>query len=87
MPDAIKKYKKSYVDKDEDEEDEKSLGTAAAMHALKLFNNGETGDKQGKGAFLGLALSEASKVCMRRSYRVWRTDPLSTPTCFRLCDG
>ncbi|KAK7223632.1 hypothetical protein V2G26_011635 [Clonostachys chloroleuca] len=60
--DAINKYKKSYVDKDEDEENEKSLGTAAAMHALKLFNNGETGDKQGKGAFLGLALSEASKL-------------------------
>lgn len=86
MPDAINKYKKSYVDKDEDEENEKSLGTAAAMHALKLFNNGETGDKQGKGAFLGLALSEASKVCMR-SYRIWRTKPFRHPTCFRRCDG
>lgn len=61
--DAINKHKKSYIDGDEHEEDSKSLGTAAAMNALKLFTQGETGNQQGKGAFLGLALSEASKVC------------------------
>lgn len=58
----MKKHKKSYVDDDDDDADDKSLGAAAAMQALKLFNQGETGDKQGKGAFLGLAMSEASKV-------------------------
>jgi hypothetical protein len=57
----VKKHKKAYVD-DDDEEDENVLGAAAALQALKLFNSGETGEKQSKGAFLGLAMSEASKV-------------------------
>lgn len=57
----MKKHKKSYDD-DDDEADENSLGPAAAMQALKLFNQGETGGKQSQGAFVGLALSEASKV-------------------------
>jgi len=39
-----------------------SLGSAAAMQALKKFTQGETGGNQSQGAFLGLALSEASKV-------------------------
>ena len=60
--DAIKKHKKTYVDDDDDKADARSLGTAAAMQALKMFNQGETGGKQSKGALLGLALSEASKV-------------------------
>lgn len=59
--DAVKKHKKAYVD-DDDDEDENDLGAAAALQALKLFNSGETGEKQSKGAFLGLAMSEASKV-------------------------
>lgn len=63
--DAIRKHKKSYVDDDDGQADERSLGSAAAMQALKMFNQGETGSKQSKGAFLGLAMSEASKV--RRS--------------------
>ena len=66
---AINNHKKAYVDKDDEENDDRSLGSAAAMQALKLFNQGETGDKQGKGAFLGLAMSEASKVLeIERSY-------------------
>lgn len=56
----MKKHKKQYDD--DDDADEDSLGTAAALQALKKFNSGETGEKQGKGAFLGLAMSEASKV-------------------------
>jgi hypothetical protein len=59
--DAVKKHKKAYVD-DDDDEDENVLGAAAALQALKLFNSGETGEKQSKGAFLGLAMSEASKL-------------------------
>lgn len=66
--DAIKKHKKTYVDQDDENDDSKSLGTAAAMQALKLFNQGETGNKQqGKGEFLGLAMSEASKVSISNS--------------------
>jgi hypothetical protein len=60
--DAVKKHKQNYKDDDDDAADEKSLGAAAAMQALKMFNQGETGGKQSKGAFLGLAMSEASKV-------------------------
>lgn len=56
----MKKHKKQYDD--DDDADEDSLGAAAALQALKMFNKGETGDKQSKGAFLGLAMSEASKV-------------------------
>lgn len=59
--DAVKKHKKEYKDGDGDA-DEKSLGSAAAVQALKLWNQGEAGDKQDKGSFLGLAMSEASKV-------------------------
>ena len=61
LVDAVKKHKKTYDD-DDDDADEDSLGTAAAIQALKLFNKGETGQKQSQGAFIGLALSEASKV-------------------------
>lgn len=60
--DAIRKHKKTYKDDDDDGADERSLGTAAALEALKKFNGGEMGDKKSKGAFLGLAMSEASKV-------------------------
>lgn len=60
--DAIKKHKKTYEDS-EDEEDDKSMGTAAAMQALKLFNKGETkSSSSSQSAFLGLAMAEASKV-------------------------
>jgi superfamily II DNA/RNA helicase len=59
--DAIKKHKKTYESDDEDD-DEDTLGAAAAMQALKMFNKGETGEKQSQGAFLGLAMSEASKL-------------------------
>lgn len=59
--DAIKKHKKVYQDDDDDEDDD-VLGAAAALQAIKLFNAGETGDKQSKGALLGLAMSEASKL-------------------------
>lgn len=58
----MRKHTKQYQDDDDHNADEKSLGAAAAIQALKLFNSGETGSKQGQGAFLGLALSEASKV-------------------------
>lgn len=42
--------------------DDKSLGAAAAMHAMKLFNSGETTQKNTQGGFLALAMAEASKL-------------------------
>jgi hypothetical protein len=64
--DAVRKHKKAYDGNDSDA-DEDSLGTAAAIQALKLFNKGETGGKQSQGAFIGLALSEASKLFDNKS--------------------
>lgn len=60
--DAVKNHKKEYKEGGDKDADEKSMGTAAAVQALKLWNQGEAGDKQDKGSFLGLAMSEASKV-------------------------
>ena len=66
--DAIKQHKSTY-DNDEPQQDSKSLGTAAAMQALKMFTQGQSGSSAGgnsQTAFLGLALAEASKVSIRR---------------------
>lgn len=61
MLDAISKHKQTY-EQDADNLDSHSLGSAAALQALKKFTQGETGSNQSQGAFLGLAMSEASKV-------------------------
>jgi hypothetical protein len=61
---AVKKHKKNFKDEDDDEvEDSKSLGTAAAMQALKMFSQGDTGgSKQSQGAFMAMAMAEAVKL-------------------------
>ncbi|RFU75560.1 beta-flanking [Trichoderma arundinaceum] len=59
--DAIRKHKETY-EQDNDNLDSSSLGSAAALQALKKFTQGETGGNQSQGAFLGLAMSEASKL-------------------------
>lgn len=59
--DAIRKHKQTY-EQDADNLDSGSLGSAAALQALKKFTQGETGGNQSQGAFLGLAMSEASKL-------------------------
>lgn len=61
--DAVKNHQKEYKEGGDKNADEKTMGTAAAIQALKLWNQGAAGDKQDKGSFLGLAMSEASKVC------------------------
>jgi hypothetical protein len=65
-PDAVKKHKKNFKDEQVDDdgaEDSKSLGTAAAMEALKRFTQGDTdGGKQSQGAFISFAMAEAVKV-------------------------
>ncbi|KAH6609211.1 hypothetical protein Trco_002557 [Trichoderma cornu-damae] len=58
---TIRKHKQSY-EQDADNLDSSSLGAAAALQALKKFTQGETGSNQSQGAFLGLAMSEASKL-------------------------
>ncbi|KAM0284268.1 hypothetical protein ACHAQH_002059 [Verticillium albo-atrum] len=63
--DVLSKYKKFFGGEDDRNEkaDDKGLGAAAAMQALKLFNSGETkGQKDTQGGFLALAMAEASKL-------------------------
>ncbi|KAL7908624.1 hypothetical protein GGI35DRAFT_407726 [Trichoderma velutinum] len=59
--DAIRKHQQTY-EQDADNLSSGSLGSAAAMQALKKFTQGETGGNQSQSAFLGLAMSEASKL-------------------------
>ncbi|KAL7786293.1 hypothetical protein V8C37DRAFT_412574 [Trichoderma ceciliae] len=58
---ALRQHKQTY-EQDNDNLDSNSLGSAAALQALKKFTQGETGGNQSQGAFLGLAMSEASKL-------------------------
>lgn len=58
---AIRKHQETYSQNTSDLSSN-SLGSAAAMQALKQFTQGATGGNQSQGAFLGLAMSEASKV-------------------------
>ena len=63
--DAVKQHKRYYDEADGDEADDRSLGSAAAMQALKLFSGGQSGsapEGNSKSAFIGLAMGEASKV-------------------------
>ncbi|KAI8275431.1 hypothetical protein K4K60_008682 [Colletotrichum sp. SAR11_57] len=66
--DAVKKHKKFFGDDDDGEKaDDKGLGAAAAMQALKMFSSGETGgQKQSQGGFMGLAMAEASRLFDQR---------------------
>ncbi|PHH82438.1 hypothetical protein CDD82_6015 [Ophiocordyceps australis] len=62
-PDAARKHKQTYQDGSGG--DANSLGTAAALQALKKFTSdggSGGGGKQSQSAFLGLAMSEASKL-------------------------
>ena len=63
MIDAVRKHKQAY-NNDNDNQDEGSLGSAAAMQALKMFTQGggSSSGASSQSAFLGLAMSEASKV-------------------------
>ncbi|KAI1464216.1 uncharacterized protein F4812DRAFT_216123 [Daldinia caldariorum] len=64
--DAVKQHKRFFEKDDDDADaDDKSLGSAAAMQALKLFTSGQSGNTQessSKSAFIGLAMAEASKL-------------------------
>ncbi|KAI2783625.1 hypothetical protein F4815DRAFT_457286 [Daldinia loculata] len=64
--DAVKQHKRFFEgDDDDNEADDKSLGSAAAMQALKLFTSGQSESAQessSQSAFVGLAMAEASKL-------------------------
>ncbi|KAJ3949544.1 uncharacterized protein N0V96_000664 [Colletotrichum fioriniae] len=67
---AVNKHKKYFGDDDDDDDekaDDKGLGAAAAMQALKMFSSGQTGgQKQSQGGFAGLAMAEASRLFDQR---------------------
>ncbi|KAF9870259.1 hypothetical protein CkaCkLH20_12345 [Colletotrichum karsti] len=65
---AVNKHKKFFGDDEDDEKaDDKGLGAAAAMQALKMFSSGDTGgQKQSQGGFMGLAMAEASRLFDQR---------------------
>ncbi|ORY68611.1 uncharacterized protein BCR38DRAFT_423874 [Pseudomassariella vexata] len=64
--DAVKQHKKYFSGEDDGHEaDDKSMGSAAAMQALKMFTGGGSGNSQegnSQSAFIGLAMGEASKL-------------------------
>ncbi|KAI1656849.1 hypothetical protein F4813DRAFT_362044 [Daldinia decipiens] len=65
--DAVKQHKRFFErdDDNDNEADDKSLGSAAAMQALKLFTSGQSGsanESSSQSAFVGLAMAEASKL-------------------------
>ncbi|KAI1752814.1 ClpP/crotonase [Xylaria castorea] len=63
---AVRTHKKYFQGDDDDRDaDDRSMGSAAAMQALKMFSGGESGNTaktSSQGAFVGLAMAEASKL-------------------------
>ncbi|KAJ0351381.1 hypothetical protein COL154_004773 [Colletotrichum chrysophilum] len=86
--DAVKKHKKFFGDDDDGEKaDDKGLGAAAAMQALKMFSSGETGgQKQSQGGFMGLAMAEASRVSLYFLHSTLETGWLTRECVFQLFD-
>lgn len=86
--DAVKKHKKFFGDDDDGEKaDDKGLGAAAAMQALKMFSSGETGgQKQSQGGFMGLAMAEASRVSLFLLHATLETGWLTRECVLQLFD-
>ncbi|KAI0976611.1 hypothetical protein F4678DRAFT_413908 [Xylaria arbuscula] len=63
---AVRTHKKYFQGEgDDNDADDRSIGSASAMQALKLFTSGASGNTaqtSGQGAFVGLAMAEASKL-------------------------
>ena len=67
-PEAVKSHRKFFGDdNDDDDADDRSIGSASAMQALKMFSGGQAGGSQSQSAFIGLAMSEASKLFDQKS--------------------
>lgn len=66
---AVNSHRKFFGDGDDnDDADDRSMGSAAAMQALKMFSGGQSsGGSQSQSAFIGLAMSEASKLFDQQS--------------------
>ncbi|KAH8204964.1 hypothetical protein TruAng_000847 [Truncatella angustata] len=70
--DSVKQHQRMYGDGDDNDADDRSLGSAAAMQALKMFSGGSSGNSQSgnsQSAFIGLAMGEASKVSTYINHR------------------
>ncbi|KAI0400175.1 hypothetical protein F4802DRAFT_586142 [Xylaria palmicola] len=63
---AVRTHKKYFQGDDDDKDaDDRSMGSAAAVQALKMFTSGQSGNtpkSSGQGAFVALAMAEASKL-------------------------
>ncbi|KAI8626634.1 hypothetical protein F5Y19DRAFT_488010 [Xylariaceae sp. FL1651] len=63
---AVRTHKKYFQGEDDDNDaDDRSMGSAAAMQALKMFSGGQSGnthESSSQSAFIGLAMGEASKL-------------------------
>ncbi|KAI0141536.1 hypothetical protein GGR57DRAFT_406128 [Xylariaceae sp. FL1272] len=65
---AVRAHRKHFEGGDDGSEaDSKSIGSGAAMQALKMFSGSSSGESQSKSAFIGLAMSEASKLFDEKS--------------------
>ncbi|KAI1434089.1 hypothetical protein GGR50DRAFT_664783 [Xylaria sp. CBS 124048] len=69
---AVRSHKQYYSEGGNDgyEADDRSMGSAAAMQALKMFIGGQSGntaEQSSQGAFVGLAMAEASKLFDHRA--------------------
>jgi hypothetical protein len=71
--DAVRRHQETYQ-QNSGNLSSNSLGSAAAMQALKKFTQGEGGN-QSQGDFLGMAMAEASKV----SYPTKRDEGIVIP--------
>ncbi|KAI2641138.1 hypothetical protein GGS21DRAFT_358277 [Xylaria nigripes] len=65
--DAVRTHKKYFSEESDgsEEADDKSIGSAAAMQALKMFIGGQSGntaESSSHSAFVALAMGEASKL-------------------------
>ncbi|KAK9781987.1 putative Beta-flanking protein [Seiridium cardinale] len=64
--DAVRQHQRFFGSGgDSNEADDRSMGSAAAMQALKMFSGGSSGNSQSnssQSAFVGLAMGEASKL-------------------------
>ncbi|KAI0473655.1 hypothetical protein GGR56DRAFT_648437 [Xylariaceae sp. FL0804] len=68
--DAVRQHRRHFEGNDDSEADDHSMGTAAAMQALKMFSGGGSGNSaegNSQSAFVGMAMAEASKLFDQKS--------------------
>lgn len=61
--DAVRNHKKFFGNEDHDDQSSsRSMGSAAAMQAMKMFSSGQAGGSNSQSQFVALAMGEASKL-------------------------